>query len=124
MKKIIIILIILAVGYFIYKNYYTYSPIEIKDWLIVTHHSSLDINSASVTPPPSFGHIEGTLENKGEKALTSILIIYSVGLDTLYAGVGFLLPGSMADFKTSSTRVRSASSDYSLIEVKYSEVEN
>ena len=123
MKKIIILLVILAAGYFIYTKFFNYNPLEISDNLIVAQASSFDINSATPTPPTKFGYIEGIMENKSEKAVEDILIFYSVGWDTISASIGFISPGGTVQFKTNSCRVRSASSKYSLLEVKYAEAD-
>ena len=120
----IILLVVIAVGYFIYIKFFNYHPLEISDKLIVAQASNLDINSATPIPPSKFGYIEGNIENKSEKALSDILIFYSIGWDTIYANIGFISPGASVKFKTNSCKVRSASSNYSLLDMKYEEVTN
>ena len=81
MKKFLLIIVILGAGYFIFNSFYNYNPIKIKGNIIVNQTSNWDINSASV-------------KNTGEKALANILIIYTVGYDSLSAFTNFLDAGN------------------------------
>lgn len=119
MKKLLFTAIILGTGYFLYHKFYIYNPIEIKDTIVVSQQSSLDINSASITPSPRFTSIEGKIKNTGEKALTNILIIYNVGYDTLSAFINYLDTGNSIGFKTNSCRVRQHNPNYSLEKIKF-----
>ena len=124
MKKIIILIVLLAAGYFIYTKFFNYNPLEISDNLIVAQTSGFDINSAAPTPPLKFGYIEGLIENKSEKVLSNILIFYAIGWDTISTSIGVISPGAIVKFKTNRCRVKSASPNYSLLEIKYEDVTN
>ena len=115
MKKILLIIIILGAGYFIYNKFYNYNPVEIKDNIVVSQVSSYDINSAGVTSPPKFASIEGKIKNTGEKTLTNII------MDTLSAFINFLDAGNTIGFKTNNCRIRITSPKYSLDEIKFEE---
>ena len=119
MKKILLIIIILGAGYFIYNKFYNYNPVEIKDNIVVSQQSSMEISSASVTPPTKFASIEGEIKNRGEKYLTNIIIIYTIGYDTLSAFINFLNAGNSIGFKTNNCRVRQTNPDYSLEKIKF-----
>ena len=114
-------MLLLAIGYFAYKSFYNDKPFEIKDKLIVNQSSSLDINSASPTPPLRYAYIQGTIESKSKVVLSNISVIYSIGYDTIYAGINLIMPGESAQFKTNRCRVRSANSNYELINIKFEE---
>ena len=121
MKKFLLIIIILGAGYFIYNKFYNFNPVEIKDNIVVSQVSSYDINSAGVTSPPKFASIEGKIKNTVEKTLTNIIIIYTVGLDTLSAFINFLDAGNTIGFITNNCRIRITSPKYSLDEIKFEE---
>ena len=121
MKKIFFIVLLLAIGYFAYKSFYKDKPFKIQDILIVNQSSSLDINSASPTPPLRYAYIQGTIESKSKVVLSNISVIYTIGYDTIYAGINSIMPGESAQFKTNRCRVRSANSNYELINIKFEE---
>jgi hypothetical protein len=118
MKKLFILVFVIAAGYIFYSYFYNEEVVEIEENIVVTQASGMDIN-ASPSPPPKYASIEGVIKNIGSKNLTDIVIIYTVGYDTLKGIVGFLKPGETAEFKTSSCRVRGANPDYSLEEITY-----
>lgn len=119
MKKLLLLVIILGVGSLVYNKFYNYNPVEIKDNIVVNQQTALDINSASVTPPPRFASIEGKIKNTGKKALSNIIIFYTVGYDTLSAFINLLEPGNTVGFKTNSCGIRVTNPKYSLTEVKF-----
>ena len=117
-------MLLLAIGYFAYKSFYKDKPFKIQDILIVNQSSGLDINSASLTPPPKYAYVEGIIESKSKVVLSNISVIYTIGYDTIYAGINSIMPGESAQFKTNSCRVRSANSKYDLIDIKFEEAGN
>ena len=121
MKKLLLIIIILVGGYFIYLKFFKSNPYEIEERIIVTQASGLDIN-AGPSPPPKYAFIEGEMKNISDKNLSHILIIYSIGYaDSLTASINFLEPGESADFKTNSSQIQTVNSKYSLVNVSYAE---
>jgi len=123
MKKLFILAIAITACYLLYNFFYNKKVVEIKENIIVSQASGLDIN-AGPSPPPKYAHIEGVVKNIGDKNLENIVIIYSVGYDTLSAMVGFLIPGESAQFSTNSSKVRTANPQYTLEEIKYDEAES
>ena len=119
MKKLLLLVIILGAGYLVYNKFYNYNPVEIKDNIVLSQQTALDINSASVTPAPRFAFIEGEIRNRGEKDLTNVLIIYTIGYDTLSAYINLLESGNSRSFETNRCMVRVKSPKYYLVEIKY-----
>jgi len=122
MKKFFILLIAIAAGYLLYSYFQNKDNVEIKDNIVVTQPSGMDIH-AGPAPPPKSAFIKGTIKNTGEKSLSNILLKYTCGYDTLSAQIGFLSPGQSAEFKTNICRVRNSNPQYSLKEIKYDEEE-
>jgi hypothetical protein len=118
MKKLLVLIVILAGAYFVYHYFYNKSFLEVKETVIVSQASGLDIH-AGPTPPLKYAYIEGTIKNNGDKSLSDVLIIYTIGYDTVSAMVGYLMPGGSAVFNTNSIRVRSANPQYTLKDIKY-----
>ncbi len=122
MNKFLILLALIAAVYFIYSNYYNQKPYEIKENIVVTQSSGMDINSGP-SPPPKYAHIEGTIKNVSDKNLINIIITYTVGYDTINAVVNFLPANQSSSFKTTSCGVRNANPQYSFEDVKFDDVE-
>ena len=123
MKKFFILIAILAVAYLLYDNFYNKEAVEIKENIIVTQASGMDIN-AGPSPPLKYALIKGVVKNIGDKNLRNILIKYSVGYDTLSAIIGFLNSGDSMEFKTNNCQVRNPNPQYKLEEIKYDEEES
>lgn len=123
MKKFFILIIAIAAGYLLYNSFFKEEVVEIKDNIIVTQASGMDIN-AGPSPPPKYAYIQGVIKNIGDKNLSNILIKYSVGYDTLSVVIGYLIAGESAEFRTTSTRVRTGTPQYSIKEIIYNEEEN
>jgi hypothetical protein len=123
MKKFFILVAAVTAGYLLYNNFYNKKAVEIKENIIVSQASGMDIN-AGPSPPPKYAHIKGVVKNVGDRNLSNIIIKYSVGYDTLSVMVGFLIPGESAEFKTNNCRVRNQNPQFSLEEIKYDEEES
>lgn len=119
MKRLLLGIIILAIGIYLYQMYYNYKPVEVEGKLTVIQASNIDIHSASLTPQPEFAFIQGSIKNTSENPLSDILIIYTVGYDSLLAYVNFLPPGVTTQFKTDRCRVQGKNIQFSLAKVKY-----
>jgi hypothetical protein len=123
MKKFFILVAAVTAGYLLYDNFYNKKAVEIKENIIVSQASGMDIN-AGPSPPPKYAHIKGVVKNVGDRNLSNILIKYSVGYDTLSAIIGFLNSGDSMEFKTNNCQVRNPNPQYKLEEIKYDEEES
>lgn len=123
MKKFFILVAAVTAGYLLYDNFYNKKAVEIKENIIVSQASGMDIN-AGPSPPPKYAHIKGVVKNVGDRNLSNILIKYSVGYDTLSAIIGFLNSGDSMEFKTNNCKVRNPNPQYKLEEIKYDEEES
>jgi hypothetical protein len=120
MKKFFILVALTAAGYLLYQNYFNKEVVEVKESIIISQASGMDIN-AGPTPPPKFAHIQGTIKNIGERDLNNVQLKYVTGYDTLSALVGFLGPGQSSEFRTNNIQVRNSNPQYTLKEINYSE---
>ena len=123
MKKFFILVAAVTAGYLLYDNFYNKKAVEIKENIIVSQASGMDIN-AGPSPPPKYAHIKGVVKNVGDRNLSNILIKYSVGYDTLSAIIGFLNSGDSMEFKTNNCQVRNPNPQYKLEEIKYDDEES
>jgi hypothetical protein len=119
-KKFIILLFFAVSGYVVYNYVIRKEVLEIRDNVIVSQASGMDIN-AGITPPPRYAHITGVVKNIGNTGLSNIRVLYSIGNDTLTVFIAYLDAGGSAEFKTSSTRVRTSNPQYSIEKIVYEE---
>jgi hypothetical protein len=122
MKKFFILILAVVAGYVVYNYFYKKEVVEIRDNIIITQASGLDIN-AGPSPPPKYAHREGIAKNIGEKILRNILIKYSVGYDTLTATIGFLIKGESSEFNTGSVMVKGNNPQFTQEEIIFEEDE-
>jgi hypothetical protein len=123
MKKFFILVAAVTTGCLLYNNFYNKEAVEVKENIIVTQASGMDIN-AGPSPPLKYALIKGVVKNIGDKNLRNILIKYSVGYDTLSAIIGFLNSGDSMEFKTNNCQVRNLNPQYKLEEIKYDDEES
>ncbi len=116
MKRLLYFLFFVVVGAGIYL--YTHKPenFKVKDQVVVSQASGMDIN-APITAPPKYAVIKGTITNISEKDFNNVELVYQSGLDTIRAMIGFLPKGQASEFQTSSMRVRSSHPDYELLDI-------
>ena len=109
-----------AVGAGLYLYMHKQENFEVKDQIIVSQASGMDINGP-ITSPPKFAAIKGTIKNISSKNFNNVEVFYQSGRDTVEAVIGFLQGGQSANFQTQNMRVRTGRPDYKLINVSYSE---
>ena len=80
MKKLLYFLFFVAVGVGIYL--YTHKPenFKVKDQVVVSQASGMDINGG-ITAPPKYAVIQGTITNISEKDFNNVELVYQSGLD-------------------------------------------
>ncbi len=116
MKKFLYFLFFVAVGAGIY--FFTHKPenFKVKDQVVVSQASGMDI-SGPITAPPKYAVIKGTITNISEKDFNNVEVVYQSGLDTVRAMIGSLPKGASSEFQTNNMRVRSGHPDYELIDI-------
>lgn len=118
MKKLFLFVLVVILGYLSYYYFFSKNVFEISEKLVVSQASGLDIN-AGPSPPIKYAYIKGNIKNVGDKNLSDIFIVYTIGYDTISATIDFLKAGETSEFRTNNCRVRSANPVYSREEVKY-----
>lgn len=109
----------LGAGLYLYLN--KAENFKVKDNVIVSQASGMDI-SGPITPPPKYAVIKGTITNISDKNFNNVEVVYQSGLDTVRAAIGSLPKGQYAKFETNRFRTRrTGAPDYDLIDITYTE---
>ncbi len=122
MKKLFYFLFFVAVGAGIYLYTHKAENFKVKDQIVVSQASGMDI-SGPITAPPKYAVIKGTITNISEKDFNNVEVVYQSGLDTIRAMIGYLPKGQSSEFQTNNMRVRSGHPDYELININSAEVQ-
>ncbi len=117
MKKLSLFLFLLAAAYIVYTVTGQKSPFDVRDRIIVSQASGFT-NNAGNTPPLTYAHVEGVITNTAGENAAGILLVYTIGYDTVSANVGFLTAGDSSVFRTNTCRVGSRIPRYALQEVR------
>ncbi len=120
MKRLLFFLFFVVVGAGIYLYTHKAENFKVKDQVVVSQASGMDI-SGPITAPPKYAVIKGTITNISEEDFNNVELVYQSGLDTLTAMIGYLPKGGSSEFQTNSMRVRSGHPDYELININSSE---
>ncbi len=116
MKGLFYFLFFAAVGAGLYLYFNRPEDFKIKDNIIVSQASGMDIN-AGITAPPRYAVIRGTITNISDKNFNDVEIVYQSGRDTIRTKIGSLMKGQSADFETNRMMVRSSHPDYEIIDI-------
>jgi CARDB len=118
MKKFIIFVIIVIVGYLVYVNF-----IKEKEAVNINASYIKTQESASVEAPTlsprQFGHYEGTVKNIGDKALSNIKITYLIDGQESDWEINSLAPGDSVSFITKTVMLHHMDSAHYLKSVIY-----
>ena len=120
MKGLLYFLFFVAVGVGLYLYLHKEENFKVKDWIIVSQASGMDINGP-MTAPPKFAVIKGTIKNISSKNFNNVEVFYQSGSDTVKAVIGSLPEGQSTDFQTNSMRVITNRPDYKLINISCTE---
>jgi hypothetical protein len=110
------LILFLVIGAGIYFYFHKEENFKVKDNIIVTQASGMDI-SGPITAPPKYASIKGTITNISKKNFTDIEILYQTGLDTIKAVIGYLPSGGSSEFETGRIMVRSGHPDYEIVDI-------
>jgi hypothetical protein len=119
MKKLLIIIIIGAAGYYAYEYLLKERPVlEIKADKLVSVNNSMDIE-APVLNPPKYGLVQGTVKNISDKSVSNILLKYKLDGKDVEALIYHLEPGEEKNFSTQNISIRSAGASFYLEGMSY-----
>ncbi len=116
MRAFKFLIFILAVGAGLYFYFHKEENFKVKDNIIVSQASGMDI-SGPLTAPPKYATIKGTITNITQKNFSDVVILYQTGLDTIKANIGYLPAGRSSDFETGRIMVRSGHPDYEIVSI-------
>jgi hypothetical protein len=120
MKGLLYFLFFVAVGAGLYFYFHKAENFRVKDQVIVSQASGMDI-SGPITAPPKYAVIKGTITNISDKNFNNVEVVYQSGLDTIRAIIGSLQKGQSSEFETNRMMVRSGHPDYELIDIPCNE---
>jgi hypothetical protein len=121
MKALLYVFLLAAIGFGLYYFLNKEENFEVTDRIIVTQPSGMDENAPSVSTPPSYISIEGTITNISDKDFSGIVITYKSGLDTIRINAGNLKKGESYNFKSNTVLVRDRNPEYKLIDIIFNE---
>jgi len=118
MKKLLILIVVLVAGYFVYDNFIKEKqPLEIKGNL-VKMKEGVDIDAPAIQPR-TWGHIEGTVKNISEKTINNIEIVYKINGRESVARIKSLSAGEEMKFITEKILLNSYEASHFLERVNF-----
>jgi hypothetical protein len=119
MKRMIMVILIGAAGYFTYENFIKEKTVlEIKANKSVSTSYSMDIDAPALSPGKS-GFVQGTVKNISDKVLTKIILKYKMNNEPTEASIDRLEPGEVKNFSTQSVALRHVEVSFFLEEMSY-----
>ena len=105
MKKLLVLIIIVAGAYFAYQYLLKdKSVLEIKADKSITTEHSMDVDAPAISPA-KFASVQGTVKNVSEKTVTNIVLKYKLNAQPVDARIDQLEPGETKKFSTQSVRM-------------------
>ncbi|MHA2121397.1 MAG: hypothetical protein ACW990_09365 [Promethearchaeota archaeon] len=121
MKKILLFIAIIGALIIIVLFTKQAKEVEVNDRLITKMASGLDLDSYSIFSPRKYAMIQGEVLNKSDKTLSGVNLVYLIGNDTLIVIIEYLGAEDKAFFSTKEFEVSTGSTDYTLLEVNFSD---
>ena len=120
MKKIITVVVILLVAFFLYQYINKEKVVKVEGNLNVSQQSSFDPEAPNLAPL-SYAQVEGTVKNEAEYDVKNIEIKYNVAGDTVVVNLALLKAGEEKKFKTEVVKTPSKTPAHKFLEVTYEE---
>jgi hypothetical protein len=119
MKKLLIFVLLVAAGYFVYEYVIKEKPVlEIKaDKSISTQHS-MDVDAPALAPS-RYGSVQGTVKNVSDNVVTNIVLKYKLNTEPLEARIDRLDPGETKNFSTQSVMLHHSEVTFFLDRMSY-----
>ena len=118
MKKFIIFIIFVIVGYLVYDNFIKEKETVNINASYVKSQESVSVDAPTLSPR-QFGHYEGTVKNIGDKALSNLKITYLIDGQESDCEINSLAPGDSVSFVTKTVMLHHMDSAHYLKSVVY-----
>lgn len=120
MKKFLIFVILVIIGYFVYENFIKKEEVlEIKGNLIkIREGANAD---APAIQPRTWAFIEGTVKNSGDKDVFNINIVYKINGKESSAKISKLSAGEETKFKTDQIMIGSYETSHYIEKITFDE---
>jgi hypothetical protein len=119
MKKFLVLVLIVAGGYFVYEYVIKEKPaLEINASKSITTNYSSDIDAPALAPK-KYGSVQGTVKNISDKSVTNIFLKYKLNAQPLEARIDRLEPGEVKNFSTQRVMLTYSEVTFFLDEMSY-----
>ncbi len=119
MKKLLVIILIAAAGYFAYQYLLKEKPVLLVNASkVVTTSSTADIDAPGLAQL-TYGTVQGTVKNVSDKVVTNIVLKYKMDGKPVEASIYSLEPGEEKNFSTQNVMIRNAGASFYLEEMSY-----
>jgi hypothetical protein len=118
MKKFLIFVIIVIVGYLVYDNFIKEKEVVNINASYVKSQESASAEAPTLSPR-QFGHYEGTVKNITDKALSNLKITYLIDGQESDWEISSLAPGDSVSFVTRTVMLHHLDSAHYLKSVVY-----
>ncbi len=118
MKKFLIFIALIVVGYFVYDNFIKEKEVLVVNGNLVKMKESVDIDAPAIQPR-TWGHIEGTVKNISESEVKNIEIVYKINGKESVARLSKLAAGEEIKFKTERVMLNSYEASHFLEKVTF-----
>ena len=119
MKKIISLILLVAVGYLVYHFVINKKDVlEINANKVVKTSHSFDTDAPAMIPEKE-ACIEGTVKNNSENVITNIVLNYKLNAQPVDARIDVLQPGETKEFATPNVKLRQSEVTFFLDNMSY-----
>jgi hypothetical protein len=118
MKKLIVFVIIVIIGYLVYDNFIKEKEVVNINASYVKSQESVSADAPTLSPR-QFGHYEGTVKNVGDKSLSNLVITYLIDGQESDWEISSLSPGDSVNFVTKTVMLHHMDSAHYLKSIVY-----
>lgn len=105
MKKLIIFLLLVVAGYYVYDNFIKEKDVYQINASYIKSREGVDIDAPSISPR-EFAHFEGTIKNIGDKTIKNIVVTYLIDAQESKSVIDKLNAGEEKNFSTNTVMLR------------------
>ncbi len=105
MKKLLIFLLLVVAGYFVYDNFIKEKEVYQINASYIKSREGVDVDAPAINPR-EFAHFEGTIKNIRDKPMRNITILYLIDAQESKSEIEKLDAGEEKNFSTSTVMLR------------------